>query len=141
MHSLSSIQLIFFKYMSGSLTKIHPYPKNLPVDTRISIPIHTRILPRFIIHGYPYLPETHLIFSKATKFFFFLDGNSNKISKFKLPKKKLKSKKRYKTKKKKKIHTIFHLKKKINIFFILISRRISNKKMPILQKQLKINKS
>ena len=33
-----------------------PYPKSLPMDTRISIPIsiHTQILPRFIIHGYPY---------------------------------------------------------------------------------------
>ena len=65
--------------MSGSLTKIHPYPKDLPVDTRISIPIYTRILPRFIIHGYPYLPETHLIFSKATKFFFFWTGIATKF--------------------------------------------------------------
>ena len=34
-----------------------PDPKSLPMDTRLSIPvnIHTRILPEYIIHGYPYL--------------------------------------------------------------------------------------
>ena len=33
-----------------------PYPKSLPMGTRLSIPmdIHTRILPEYIIHGYPY---------------------------------------------------------------------------------------
>ena len=34
----------------------HTLPENLLMDTRISIPIsiHTRILPGFIIQGYPY---------------------------------------------------------------------------------------
>ena len=33
-----------------------PYPKSFPMDIQLSIPIsiHTRILPKYIIRGYPY---------------------------------------------------------------------------------------
>ena len=107
--------------MSGSLTKIHPYPKNLPVDTRISIhiSIHTQILSGFIIHGYPYPTRNPFIFFKSNKFFFFFYGvgKATKFQNLNYQKKKIKVKEKIQDKKKKKkIHTIFHLKKK-SIYF------------------------